>query len=369
MTAVVTTGLAAPAAVGALAATEVWATRSLGGSQALAASCLAVVALTVCRRWPWAALITTLPAASLGYVWLAPMVALYQVALRTGPVSTVIGASATAFVYFVPWPHLGPADWAPSSVALTVMFSGLISGTPVILARLVASRRELRARMAELALFRTREHTLETQQTMLRERARLSRDIHDTVAHHLSLIALQASALEVSVPPERRPSVALVRKSSQAALTDLRRLVTMLRTPAESTAGVPSPGLADLPALVVTAGSHVSAELGHLDGLECPSAVQEAVFRIVQESLTNARKHSPGAPVSVVAGQIGTNLLIEVRNEAGGSGPWIPGSGKGIQGMTERAAALGGSLLAQPAPDGGFVVQALLPLSTAAARL
>ncbi|WP_189827134.1 sensor histidine kinase [Streptomyces finlayi] len=325
-----------------------------------------MAALVVCRRWPWAALIATLPAVSLGYVWLAPMVSLYHVALLTGSASTAIGASAMTIVSFAPWPHLGPADWAPSSVALTAMFSGLVSITPVILARLVASRRDLRAKMAELALVRTRQQAFETQQLMLQERTRLSRDIHDTVGHHLSLIALQAGALEVSLPPERRPSVALVRKSSQAALADLRSLVTALRTPTERTESTPAPGLSHLPTLITAAGPHVALDMRDMDGFACPPAVEGAVFRIVQESLTNARKYAPDAPVSVVIRRAGANLLMVVRNRAGTKGPSAPGSGKGIQGMRERAAALGGSLLAQPTQDGGFMVEALLPLSTPA---
>ncbi|RSS15331.1 hypothetical protein EF914_29200 [Streptomyces sp. WAC05458] len=354
-------------AVITVAAAEIWATRSLGGPSALAAGCLAVAALTVCGRWPVCALIATLPALSLGYIWLAPMAALYRVALVSGAAATVYCAGAVAVVSFVPWPHLGPVSWAPSAVALALMFSGLVSGAPVVLARLVASQRELRARMAELALARAREEQLVSRQTILRERVRLSRDIHDTVAHHLSLITLQAGALEVAVPPDRRQDAALVRRSSQAALADLRRLVTLLRAPAADRAeGVSPPGFADLPALVAAGGPLVTSDLECLHGLECAPEVQEAVFRVVQESLTNARKYAPGGPVAVLAQRTPAGLEVQVRNRRGRGGPVSDGhgdsEGSGIQGMRERTAALGGTLRAHRLPDGGFSVCASFPL-------
>lgn len=360
---------AAYAAGVAAAAAEVWATRSLVGSCATAAGCVAVAALLVCRRWPRAALMVTLPAVTLGYMWLAPMLALYQVALRAGPLTTLAAAASVAVASFAPWGELESMNWTLSSVALAALFSGLTATVPVLVARLVSSRRELRARMAELARARTSEQALETQRRILRERVRLSRDIHDMVAHHLSLIALQTSALEVNVPPDRRPTVALVRKSSQEALSDLRRLVTMLRMPADGSEGVPTQGFADLPALVAMAGPHVTADLSGLRGAPCPLPVQEAVFRLVQESLTNARKHAPGAPVSVVVRQEDSNLLVEVRNEGGGGKPVTSDSdGKGIQGMRERSEALGGTLLARPLTEGGFMVRARLPLPDPAVR-
>ncbi|MEG3631908.1 sensor histidine kinase [Streptomyces poriticola] len=358
-------------AVIAIAAAEIWATRSLGSPSALAAGCLAVAALTVRGRWPVCALLATLPALSLGYVWLAPMAALYSVALVSGAAATVCCAGAVAVVSFVPWPHLGPVSLGPSAVALALMFSSLVSGTPVVLARLVASQRELRARMAELAVARAREEQLVSGQTILRERVRLSRDIHDTVAHHLSLITLQTGALEVAVPPERRQDAARVRRSSQAALADLRRLVALLRAPTtDGTEEVSPPGFADLPALITAGGPLVTGDLECLPSLDCAPELQEAVFRVVQESLTNARKHALGGLVTVLARRTPASLEVQVRNRRGRGRPASHGQGdrggSGIQGMRERTASLGGTLRAHRLPDGGFSVRASFPLPASA---
>lgn len=369
MSGAVTKELALRLGVPAVAATEVWATRSLGGPLALTAGCLAVAALPLCRRRPLPVLFATLPALSLGYVWLAPMTALYWVAQLTGRVTVVASAALVALVSFVPWPHLGPVSWSPSSVALALMFSGMLAGPPVVLARLVATRRELQERMAELMLARVREHTLTTQQTVLHERARLSRDIHDTVAHHLSLISLQAGALERTVPPDRRQDAVLVRRASQAAMADLRRLVELLRSPAAGAGAPPAVLDLDLATLVAAAGPRVTASLADLDRAHCPPAVREAAFRIVQEALTNIRKHAPGAGATVTVEAAAEGLEVRVVNTPGTGTPQpsVDGDGRGIQGMRERAAAVGGRLEAHRLDDGGFAVRALLPLPVTAA--
>lgn len=386
---------AVPEAALVLSASEVWATRSMGGSLSLAVACAATAALLVRRRFPLPAFLATLPALSLGYVWLAPMAALYQVASggtgRTAaagagagslarplvtPRMWVVGgcATAVAVVSFVPWPWLGTVDWQPAATILALLLSALLATAPTALGLLGASRRELAARLDELAASREREGRLAAEQAVVRERARLAREMHDTVAHHISLIAVQSGALEVTArSQEARDAAGAVRELSRDALDELRRMVGLLRLPVTNAAGpgggtgaagstTPAgPGLAELPALLATAGPTVRSRV---DAGSCPTPVGQAAYRIVQESLTNVRKHATGAETEVDVRLAGDRLLVSVRNgPAGGPpGPPLPSGGHGLTGLRERAAQLGGTLDASAQPDGGFLVRALLPV-------
>lgn len=378
------------AALIALSAAEVWATRSLGGSHSLAVACTATAALLVRRRLPLLAFAATLPALSLGYVWLAPMAALYQVASRgtgrTAPPDTpdssgalrdssvtprmwVIGgcAALVAVVSFVPWPWLGTIDWAPAATILALLLSALLATAPTALGLLSASRRELAGRLAELAASREREERLAAEQAVAQERARLAREMHDTVAHHISLIAVQSGALEVTArSQEAREAAGAVRELSRDALDELRRMVGLLRLPVTnaadpaSTPASPGPGLTELPALLTAAGPQVR---GRVDAGTCPAPVGHAAYRIVQESLTNVRKHATGAETEVDVRLAGGRLLVSVRNGPPGDvpRPLLPSGGHGLSGLRERAAQLGGTLDASAQPDGGFLVRADLP--------
>ncbi|MCZ4118938.1 sensor histidine kinase [Streptomyces sp. H39-S7] len=383
----------------ALSASEVWATRSLGGSLSLAVACTATAALLVRRRFPLLAFAATLPALSLGYVWLAPMAALHQVAYggtgrvaadvagapsgpRVTPRMWVIGgcSAAVAVVSFVPWPWLGTIDWEPAATILALLLSALLATAPTALGLLGASRRELADRLAELAASREREARLAAEQAVVRERARLAREMHDTVAHHISLIAVQSGALEVTArSQEARDAAGAVRELSRDALDELRRMVGLLRLPVTNGAG-PSdavdasgradaavlmtpagPGLAELTALLATAGPTVR---GRVDAGSCPAPVGQAAYRIVQESLTNVRKHATGAATEVDVRLAESRLLVSVRNGPASDppGPLLPSGGHGLTGLRERAAQLGGTLDAGAQPDGGFLVRAVLPV-------
>ncbi|MDF9813358.1 histidine kinase [Streptomyces sp. SPB162] len=375
-----------------LSGSEVWATRSMGGTLSLAVACTATAALLARRRFPLPAFVATLPALSLGYVWLAPMAALFQVAYggtgrtapdgdgaapgpRVTPRMWVVGgcAAAVAVVSFVPWPWLGTIDWEPAATILALLLSALLAIAPTALGLLGASRRELAARLAELAASREREGRLAAERAVIRERARLAREMHDTVAHHISLIAVQSGALEITArSQEARDAAGAVRELSRDALDELRRLVGLLRLPVTDAAGsgdqvdaagitMPSgPGLAELPALLATAGPTVRSRV---DARGCPAPVGQAAYRIVQESLTNVRKHATGAATDVDVRLTGGRLLVSVRNGPadGPPGPALPSGGHGLTGLRERAAQLGGTVDASAQPDGGFLVRAVLP--------
>ena len=208
---------------------------------------------------------------------------------------------------------------------------------------------------------------------VLEERTRIARELHDVVAHHLSLIAVQAETAPYrlsDLPESARAEFGSLSGAAREALTEMRRLLGVLRY--DQPAGLtPQPQLSDLPALVDAARcAGVSVDLAVPQAMgDVPSGVGLCAYRIVQESLSNASQHAPGAAVSVSVGHDAGAVRLRVANGPGGpAGPsrGEPGSGHGLTGMRERVALLGGSLSAGPSAGGGFVVSAVLPLGTTA---
>ncbi|MGP3971163.1 sensor histidine kinase [Streptomyces sp. 6N223] len=206
------------------------------------------------------------------------------------------------------------------------------------------------------------------------ERARIARELHDVVAHHLSMISVQAEAARLAtpgMPPAGAARLLAIGDTARSALTEMRRLLGVLREDAgaEPTRR-PQPGLRQLLALIDetrdATGGHarllVRGRVGPLD-----PGVELAAYRIVQEALTNARRHAPGSAVDVELEYAADALRVRVRDN--GPGPRGPagGDGHGLLGMRERAASVGGELWTGPAPVGGFLVTATLPTAEAAA--
>ncbi len=208
---------------------------------------------------------------------------------------------------------------------------------------------------------------------VLEERTRIARELHDVVAHHMSLIAVQAETAPYrlsELPESARAEFGSLSGVAREALAEMRRLLGVLRY--DQPAGLaPQPQLSDLPALVDSARrAGVSVELAVPPAMgDVPSGVAVCAYRIVQESLSNASQHAPGAAVSVTVAHDAGVVLLRVANGPGGAaGPSRsePGSGHGLTGMRERVALLGGSLSAGPSAGGGFVVSAVLPLGKTA---
>jgi signal transduction histidine kinase len=208
-----------------------------------------------------------------------------------------------------------------------------------------------------------------SRRAVLEERTRIARELHDVVAHHLSLIAVRAETAPYrlgDLPEPARFEFGSLSEVAREALTEMRRLLGVLRQ--DQPAGLtPQPRLTDLPALIDTARRagveielSVPAELGKV-----PPGVEVCAYRIVQESLSNASQHAPGAAVTVSVDRDDRAVQLSVAN-----GPGSPaaqpgherGRGHGLTGMRERVTLLGGSLSAGPTPTGGFVVSAVLPL-------
>ena len=211
------------------------------------------------------------------------------------------------------------------------------------------------------------------------ERARIARELHDVVAHHISMVAVQAETARLTtpgMPAAGAQRLSAIGDTARAALTEMRRLLGVLREDArtgvpEGAERQPQPGLRQLNRLLdeARAASGTGARLilrGTPASLD--PGVELAAYRIAQEALTNARRHAPGAAVDVELHFTAEALLLRVRDDGPGP-PWpAPEGGHGLQGMRERAASVGGWLQTGPAPGGGFLVEAALPAQTEGLR-
>ena len=257
------------------------------------------------------------------------------------------------------WLWTGPG-WVEPAEA-TILFT-------VVAAAVDGAGAWLRARRA-LAAQAERAEVERSRRAVLEERARIARELHDVVAHHLSLIAVQAETAPYrlsGVPEPVRAEFGSLSGAAREALTEMRKLLGVLRSdhPAER---APQPHLADLPELAAAArraGVTVELSMPAARG-QVPPSVGVCAYRIVQEALSNAGRHAPGAAVTVTVEQDSNAVRLRVANGPGTTAAPSPNghrSGHGLTGMRERVALLGGSLTAGPAPSGGFAVSAVLPL-------
>lgn len=197
------------------------------------------------------------------------------------------------------------------------------------------------------------------------ERSRMARELHDVVAHSVSIISVQAGAAEQQLErdPERaRQHLRAVQDSAHEALTELRRMVGLLRD--EDASYVPAPGLSrlqDLADQACSGGIAVEIET-HGTARSLPAGVDLTAYRVIQEALTNARKHAPGCSAHISVDYSSQRLLaLEVRNGPGGRPDQLPSDQHGLIGMAERVRVFGGELQTGPTGDGGFLVHASLP--------
>ena len=225
--------------------------------------------------------------------------------------------------------------------------------------------------VSALALGSTRTLTTErdealAEQAAMSERARIARELHDVVAHHISMIAVEADTARLAtpgMPPAGQEHLLSIRSTARDALNEMRRVLGVLRDDAGAEAEhAPQPGLDRMNELLDRArdtGADVRL-IVHGRVAPLPAGVDLAAYRIVQESLTNARRHAPGAAVEVELGYGEDMLRLRVRDD--GPGPSGDDGGHGLLGMRERATVAGGSLRTGAGDDGGFVVEADLPL-------
>lgn len=236
--------------------------------------------------------------------------------------------------------------------------------------QLVAGRRTRRIEAIAVQLETEREHQRDTERRVDAERLRIARELHDVVAHHISLIHVQATMgvhLTDSQPEAAAAALREIKGASKQALGELRRILNVLRQADEDEPTAPAPGLADLPGLVdSTRSAGLPIEVRVLGTPSAvPGTVDVAAYRILQESLTNALRYAGNAPTCVTLRYKLTSLGVEVVDQGHGAAhAALPGSGHGLTGMRERAAAVGGTVAAGRGQSGGFVVRAELPLGT-----
>jgi signal transduction histidine kinase len=254
----------------------------------------------------------------------------------------------------------------PGHGASDALFAAGVVTVPWVVGVLSHRREHVAAGLRERAERLEREQAAREREAVAVERERIARELHDIVAHAVTLMVVQANAGERQVrsdPLAAERAFAVVKESGRAALTDLRRMLDLLRADSAAPARVPQLSAAAIEELAEgarRAGATVSVEADRLDGV--PESVVVAVHRLVQEALTNATRHAHGAPISIELRRSPSDLRLTVRNAAGTPIAEAVGGGYGLIGMRERVAVFDGAFEAHRIADDGFVVNVVLPL-------
>jgi signal transduction histidine kinase len=318
------------------------------------------------RRWTVALGLASLPILAISsFAGPAGVIILFTIAAyRRWQLTSLVAALQLALL---------PAQRAvhPEGNSLTEFYLGSTLGIAVIVAWGMFLRGRRQAQRERLRRTQVEEQ-LRVEQIRHAERTRIAREMHDVLAHRISLLSLHAGALEFrpEAPPEEiARAAAVIRASAHQALEDLRAVIGLLRDGTDGEAPQPpQPTLAALPGLLQesrAAGMHLHADVRLPELAAVPDAIGRHALRIVQEALTNARKHAPSAPVDLrVEGAPGEGLTIEVRNPAPvmtAGAVAIPGSGTGLVGLAERTTLSGGHLEHGLDEHGDFQLRAWLP--------
>ncbi|WP_405063805.1 histidine kinase [Kribbella sp. NBC_01505] len=335
----------------------------LRGWVVLAAGVISSVALLWRRRFPVTVTMIGIVGMLVGGIFVPLGLALLTLAIRRRDVVLVI---LTILGYVALVLNSGLFDEA---FWVSVFTGPFLIGTWVAIGAFVGARRDLVASWQDRAERAEAERELRAEQARLGERARIAQEMHDVLAHKVSLIALHAGGLEVNpaVGPEKiEGSARLIRETARQAMEDLREVLGVLRSDT-SVAGAdlaPVPQAADLERLVAdsrAAGVTVSSEIAL--PTDVPLSIGRTIYRIVQESLTNVHKHARGSSTEVlVFGGRGDGLTVRVTNvRPVAADSLLPGAGAGLVGLRERVVLVGGRLTTGPTPAGGWRVEAWLP--------
>ncbi len=360
---------------------------------------------------PFAVLLVAVMAGTIAFRRVAPLPALVVLFAAAIPLVLLINESesfATPFLLVLIWSYTvgAIADLRTALIGLAIVFVGIAGvsasfGDPIVgdfvfpwgfatatwaAARALQHRNHLAAELHEAAVRAEEEREAQAARAVADERRRIAREMHDVVAHSVSVMVVQAGGARriLARDPERAGEAArLIERTGRGALLEMRRLLGVLGTGDEPAAMAPQPSVDEISALVERArGAGLPATLS-VEGERrpLPAGAEAAVYRVVQEALTNALKHAAGAPTDVLLHWGPEELEVVVadggRSAAGSPGaagraaedPSLPSGGHGIVGMRERVKVYGGSLSALPEPGGGFVVRARLPLDEAVLRV
>ena len=334
---------------------------------------LAGIGMVLRRKFPWLTVAATAGTALVNVPVTAAAIGVYTMARRSGPGARMWTAAVLFYVILV-------LDVALSSRGGTdfiaaVLLPVFVVGSAGLLGLWVFQRKMLVVNYQERAEQAERERDLLAEREVAAERRRIAREMHDVVAHRVSVISLQAGAMTMNAPDQRTAEVAeVIRTTSGTALTELRTMLRVLRDEESDSAQQGGGELASDPTLgsiaplvrqFTASGANVRLELP--DPIpEAPAEVGRAAYRVVQEGLTNAAKHAPHAAVLVSVADEDEGLAVAVANQRGRSTDTdaIPGSGYGLIGMRERVTLAGGTLSTGRAEDGGYRVRAIFPRNT-----
>ncbi|MFD5098814.1 sensor histidine kinase [Streptomyces albidochromogenes] len=306
--------------------------------------------------WPWT------PPVMVAYLFLLFALALRETRRTLIGVWLVTGAAGLVLGRFF-------SEESGGTHVLLVVLSAVV----LVIGGALRERGEAQRRLVEQETISEEERS---RRTLLEERTRIARELHDVVAHHMSVITVQADSAPYRVgglSPQAREEFASIAASARESLTEMRRLLSVLRSEDATGERAPQPGLDRLQQLVeATVRAGVPAELSLTADLaepgRLPQTVDLSAYRIVQEALANVVRHAPGATTRVSVSCDGADLTVLVVNGPP-SGPTSPveasgAGGHGLVGMRERVRLTGGTLDTGPLPDGGFRVAARLPLGT-----
>jgi signal transduction histidine kinase len=340
----------------------------------LAVGAAIFVAMAFRRRWPvqiatLGALAGAVSATGAG----AGMVAFVSMSTRRrwGEIIPVaaLGVAMSELFY-----GIEPAPQSQSSWYFNLAFDLIVVGIAAAIGMYIGARRELVASLHDRAERAEREQALRVAQARAHERTRIAREMHDVLAHRMSLVAMHAGALAYRndlTPAESRRAADIIQTNSHRALADLREILGVLRDSEETAPNRPQPTLADVDTLVAderAAGARIAVKNELAPDAELPPSIGRTAYRVIQEGLTNARKHAPNTQVDVIViGRHGDGLTVEVRNrlplgdsDGTPTAPTAP-SGFGLIGLSERAAIAHGRVEYGRTPDGDFAVRAWLP--------
>ncbi|MGW6278866.1 sensor histidine kinase [Kribbella sp. NPDC055071] len=324
---------------------------------------VASVALLWRRRFPVTVTVIAIIALLTGQIFIPMGLALLTLAIRRRDL-VLLGLSIAALIAFVVNTlATGGQFW------VTVFTAPFLVGTWIAIGAYIGARRDLMVSLRDRAERAEAERELRSEQARLGERARIAQEMHDVLAHKVSLIALHAGGLEVNptVGPDKvEGSARLIRETARQAMEDLREVLGVLRSDVSVDGAdlAPVPQAADLERLVAAsraAGVGVTGEFTLPD--DVPVSVGRTVYRVVQESLTNVHKHARGASTDVyVHGAPGAGVTVRVTNvRPVAADSLLPGAGAGLVGLRERVQLVGGRLTTGRTLEGGWQVEAWLP--------
>ncbi|MHA5054691.1 sensor histidine kinase [Streptomyces sp. SD15] len=320
----------------------------------LAATPVAAVFSSSWSEWPW------LPGSFIAHVTV-----LTVVALRTRPRIAAWMWVLTAVYGVIVETFFGSGRYYGTNTVSLLFLSALALLVVTVLHIRREAEQEVTAHQSETAQERSK-------RTLLEERTTIARELHDVVAHHMSVVAIQAEAAPYRVenpPPELEQAFVTIRENAVAALTELRRVLGVVRAEDYEAPDAPQPTLADLDALLANvrdAGLTVEkAVTGAVR--ELPQGVELSAYRIVQEALSNTLRHAPGATARVEIGYVLGGLGLRIVNDPAPATTLVKsthGAGHGITGMRERVTMLDGEMTAGETDDGGYEVAVFLPVPT-----